>query len=114
MRLSDLLQSPVLDEDGNMIGKVEDVRAVQDGPIVGGFGASLRIDGLVVGRRTDAVRLGFHRAQVRGPWLLKAVLERRESRARFAEWSRVQSWEDGIIRITGRASDLGPPPVLEL
>jgi sporulation protein YlmC with PRC-barrel domain len=34
MRLSDLLASTVFDHDGRAIGRVRDVRLVQDGPLV--------------------------------------------------------------------------------
>ena len=54
MRLSDLLGADVVDEAGRHAGRVHDVRLVQDGPLVGSFGAALRVDGggcLTVGGR---------------------------------------------------------------
>jgi hypothetical protein len=59
MRLSDLLDSEVLDADGKTIGHVHDVRMAQDGPIQGTFGAALRVRGLVVGRPALGARLGW-------------------------------------------------------
>ncbi len=112
MRLSELLRSEVLDEEGASVGSVVDVRAVQDGPIQPNFGAALRIDGLVVGRRGIAFRLGFHRLQVRGPWLLQTVFGRLERRSRYVEWDRVVACDGGTIRIRGRAEALTNPPPL--
>ena len=47
--ISDLLRSKVVDAYGQDLGSVNDVRLVQDGPALEGFGAALRIDGLIVG-----------------------------------------------------------------
>ena len=110
MRLSDLLGSSVIDESGTKLGAVLDVRAVQDGPVHPGFGAALRIDGLVVGRGGLAFRLGFHRLQVRGPWPLTAVFGRLEGRSLYVEWERVVGCADATVRIRGTGEDLGPPP----
>ena len=112
MRLSELLRAEVVDENGTSLGKVVDVRAVQDGPIQPNFGAALRIDGLVIGRGGLAFRLGFHRLGVRGPWLLKALFGRLEGRSHYAEWDRVLSYDEGRIRVRGRAEELGAPPPL--
>jgi hypothetical protein len=105
MRLGDLLRSDVVDAHGQTLGSVDDVRLVQDGPLLGGFGAALRVDGLVVGKGSLGVRLGFHRAKVKGPWPLKAAFGALERRARFVPWERVESWEDDIVRVAGSADD---------
>lgn len=110
MRLSEILGSAVLAEDGTRVGSVVDLRAVQDEPIQPNFGAALRIDGLVVGRRGIAFRLGFHRLQVRGPWLPKALFERLERRSRYVEWERVVSCDGRAIRMRGMAEALASPP----
>ena len=49
MNLSDLLHSHVLDADGISLGSVDDVRMVQDGPLLLPFGAAFRVEGLMVG-----------------------------------------------------------------
>ena len=51
MRLTDLLGAEVVDRCGQRAGRVHDVHLVQDGPLVGGFGAGLRLGRLIVGRR---------------------------------------------------------------
>jgi sporulation protein YlmC with PRC-barrel domain len=59
MRLSDLLGAPVRDGQGRSLGHVKDVRLVQDGPYVEGFGHQLRVAELVVGRGPMGTRLGI-------------------------------------------------------
>jgi hypothetical protein len=73
MRLTELLGAEVVDQAGQLAGRVHDVRLVQDGPLVGGFGASLRLDGLVVGRRAVGARLGYDRRRMRGPLPVKLL-----------------------------------------
>ena len=102
MRLSELLHSEVFDADGRHYGTVDDVRMVQDGPVLGTFGAALRVDGIVIGRGGLGVRLGFHRTRVRGPWLLNTIFGRLERRAKFVPWDKVQSYDAGRIVFAGQ------------
>ena len=107
MRISELLGRAAFDADGKSLGRVEDVRLVQDGPIVGRFGAALRVDGVVIGGEAVGVRLGYHRANVRGPWPLRVVFRRLEQRAHFAEWDDVELAADGRVIVRG---ELRPVP----
>ncbi|MDQ1374192.1 MAG: hypothetical protein QOJ09_1530 [Actinomycetota bacterium] len=107
MRLSDLLHSTVVDADGREVGTVDDVRLVQDGPTVANFDAALRVEGLVVGGGALGLRLGYHRAGVTGPWLLKALFTWLERRARYVPWDDVTSWEDDIVHLR-TSTDLFP------
>ncbi len=106
MRLSELLHSEVVDDAGRVYGSVDDVRLVQDGPLLEGFGNALRIDGIVVGRGSLGTRLGFHRSKVRGPWLLKAVFESLERRARYVPWDQVVSYESHRLVFRGEPTDV--------
>ena len=110
MRLSELLHRDVLDADGQPMGSVDDVRVVQDGPILGGFGAALRLDGLVVGRGGWGVRLGFHRSKVKGPAPLRAFFSMIERRAAFVPLDAVDDIDANPLRLRVRADELGPPP----
>jgi hypothetical protein len=107
MRLSELLGRPVLDADGRAMGTVKDVRLVQDGPYVEGFGQALRVEGLLFGRGALGVRLGMARANVQGPWPLTTVFRRLERRARYVEWDDVTRHDDGdddgVIRLRAGA-----------
>jgi hypothetical protein len=105
MRLSDLLDAEVLDELGASIGHVHDVRMVRDGPLQDAFGAALRVTGFVVGRPSLGARLGLGRAEMRGPWLLKAFFRWIRTDL-YVEWARVRSIEEGRMRIRGTESDL--------
>ena len=110
MRLSELLDARVVDADGTELGSIEDVRLAQDGPLLMPFGAALRVEAVVAGRGALGTRLGFVRGDVRGPWLLRWIFGALERRARYVPWEVVESWADGVVRVTVRASDLGPPP----
>jgi hypothetical protein len=105
-RMAELLHTKVVDVDGVEVGGVDDVRLVQDGPLLEGFGAALRVEGLVVGRGGLAVRLGFHRHGVTGPALVRKLFVSIERRARYVEWASVESWEDETIRLRVRADDI--------
>jgi hypothetical protein len=99
MRLSELLGREVVDAEGRAVGKVKDVRLVQDGPYVEGFGQALRIEGILFGRGALGVRLGMARANVNGPWPMTAMFRKLERRARYVEWNEVAREADGPIRL---------------
>lgn len=107
MRLSDLLGSEVVDSSGEPCGKVHDVRAVQDGPVVYPFGAALRIEGLVVGKGGLGERFGFHRSSVHGPWLLKAFFEWRHRNAVYVPWDAIAVIDGRRIRLDRGLGELG-------
>jgi sporulation protein YlmC with PRC-barrel domain len=92
VRLSELLGKPVIDESGRRIGVIHDVAATQDGPIVGAFGAALRIDALIVGTTGLWDRIGFSSAHISGPGLLRGL-------SRFAARTDEVAW-DRVLRIT--------------
>jgi hypothetical protein len=110
MLLSELLNARVVDVDGKDLGLVEDVRLVQDGPLLLPFGAALRVTGVIVGRGALGIRLGYYRGGVQGPWLLRMIFERLERRARYVNWDDVANWDGDTVRLTRRADDLGPIP----
>jgi len=107
-RLSDLVNAVAFDAAGAAMGEVEDVRLVQDGPFVEGFGHKLRVAGVVIGKRNRGLRLGFGRADVRGPWLLKAIFGRLERHAAYYTWDEVD-WEPGTVRLRPGATPSDPP-----
>ena len=105
MRLSDVLRHEVFDGRGKSLGRIQDVRLVQDGPEIGKFGPSLRVDGVVIGRQAAGVRLGYHRDEVRGPWVLRVVFRRLEKRGRFARWDQLDIGDDRIV-VRGELTDI--------
>jgi hypothetical protein len=113
MLLSDLLHSTVVDAGGRELGPVDDVHVVQDGPVVEGFGATLRVVGLVVGHGALGVRLGFHRTSMKGPWLLAALFRRLERRALYVPWGDVEDHDGGVVHLAKAREELGPPPPLD-
>jgi sporulation protein YlmC with PRC-barrel domain len=99
MRMSDLLGSEVLDARGTSLGGVHDIRLVQDGVPIGPFGASLRLQALLIGPTAIGARLGFERKDVRGPWPLRAAFVALHGRMQVATWERIASIEESRIRV---------------
>jgi len=106
MHLSDLLHSRVLDADGADLGSVEDVRMVQDGPLLLPFGAAFRVEGLVIGHHRVGTRLGFVRGGLKGPWPLRALFSARERRALYVDWDDVAMWNGNTVRLGRRRDEL--------
>jgi sporulation protein YlmC with PRC-barrel domain len=98
MRISDLLDQPVHDGGGREIGHVHDIRLVQDAPSPEGDDLRFRVDALVVGRAGLAVRLGYVRNGVRGPWLVKLLATRRERRTEEIPWSEIDRVDGRLVR----------------
>jgi hypothetical protein len=108
MRLGELMGREVVDRDGRSIGRVHDVRLVQDGPLLG-FDAAFRVHGLIAGPGSVATRQGYGQAGVRGPWLVRVLLERR--RAWFVPWART-TFDGTTIRFDGTHAELEAPAPL--
>ena len=102
MRASDLFRCTVVTADGTELGRVRDARVVQDGPIRQGVQAALRVEALVVGSGAVGERLGYIRAEVRGPWLLRVLLTRLERRANVVDVHDVAEWDEDASRIVLR------------
>lgn len=103
MRGSDLIGRPVLGRGGRPLGKVLDVRLVQDGPLMGAY-AALRVEALVVGRHTVAAHLGYDRARVNGPWLLNTVVNAITRGNGLLPWQEAEI-ADGAVRCEREALD---------
>jgi hypothetical protein len=106
--LSDLLRLPVIDADGESLGRIDDVRLVQDGPFVEGFGAALRVADLIVGPGGLGVRLGYVRHGVRGPAPIRALASRLERRTIVVAWEHVDAWRPGDDHVTLKVSRASP------
>ncbi len=106
MSLSDLMNRTIVDYSGKKVGHVNDVRLVQDGPYVEGFGAGLRVEGLVAGHGKLAERLGYHRGGVEGPLILKVIFRSLEKRGRYIPWDSVGEIDDELIHLTVAATAL--------
>jgi sporulation protein YlmC with PRC-barrel domain len=99
VRVSDLMGAEVLDVRGAELGRVYDVRLIQDGLVLGPFGASLRLRSLLIGITAIGARLGFERSDVRGPWPLHAAFSALHGRIRPATWDEIASIEEDRIRL---------------
>ena len=98
MRISELLDQEVFDPSGRKLGKVHDVRLVQDVPASEGQDAAFRVDGLVVGRAGLATRLGYTRNGIQGPWLVKYLVTRRERRTDEISWAEIDRSDGRLVR----------------
>jgi hypothetical protein len=95
-RIGHLFGQRVIGADGRDLGTVHDVRLRADGPFIPGFGSALRIEGLVVGEGSVATRLGLDRADITGPWPLRAIGRRAARRAHLVPWETIQRREGGL------------------
>jgi hypothetical protein len=99
MRASDFLGAEVLDRSGQPVGEVHDIRLVQDGPIIGSFGAAFRVDALLAGPGSVGTRLGYDRGNVKGPLPLKAFFARIHRDIAVVPWENIAAIEPGRIRL---------------
>jgi hypothetical protein len=91
VRLTELLGSNVVTSDGSGLGRVHDVHLVQDGPVLGEWGAAFRVHDLVVGTASYGTRLGYRHGGMSRPFLVRLVFASR--RPRTIPWSAVRSFD---------------------
>jgi hypothetical protein len=93
MTLADLLGCAVVDHRGANVGRVCDVRLRQDGPLLGGITAALRVDAVLLGRSGAAERLGYIHGGLTKPRLLRWVLRRFAGPMILVPWEGVEAWD---------------------
>lgn len=108
MRLRELLGAKVVDQEGNGVGDVHDLRVRRSEAVPPGEGV-LVVEGLVTGVGALQARLGYAYGDVDGPWVLRWALGRLGRRARYVPWGSVTTFEHGVVTIRGRAGDLRHP-----
>jgi hypothetical protein len=104
MKLSELLDREVVSIHGETAGYVADVRLVQDGPMVGPYAVSLRLDGFVVVRRRHLRLLGYDRKV--GPVYVRAVVGRLAGDALYVAWTHVHTLEHEVVTISAAPQQL--------
>ena len=108
--MSDLLGSTVEDLAGRRLGDVHDVRLVQNGPILGSWGAAFTVDALLVGPHAVGVRLGYGRSEVRGPWVARVTFEAIHGVLDAVAWDSIVAIQPGTILVReNQHQDDGPP-----
>jgi hypothetical protein len=110
MRVSELLELPVLDADGRHVGTVIDVRLLVEGDPADHPQAP-QLAGLVVSPRTRSSYLGYERSRVDRPRLVAALLRWRHRGTFLASWQDVAVIE--TARVVLRAGYTRRSPVLE-
>jgi hypothetical protein len=106
VRGAELLRLPVVGPGGEPLGRVLDVRLVQDGPLLGAF-AAMRVEGFVVGRHGLAARLGYDRYDAQGPWLVGRAVRWVTRHTRYLPWDDAEL-DDECVRSS--KAILGPVP----
>ena len=104
MRLSNLLGQDVTDTDGGRIGTVADLRLVQDGPLLGPYGAALRLSGLIVVEHRH-VRLLVYERDV-GPWFVRWIVHRLTGRVTYVPWTDVETVDRSGVHTTRRVDQV--------
>lgn len=99
MLLSELLHTEVSTHSGRSLGRVRDVRFVQDGPL-DGYSQRFRVDALVVARSSRGLRLGYHHGGLRSPWLIRVAIQLLNRHAYTIDWSDVVDHDLDARRIT--------------
>jgi sporulation protein YlmC with PRC-barrel domain len=102
MRLSSLLGAAVVDADGDRTASVQDVRLVQDGPLIGAF-AAWRLSGLIVVEKRHIRLFGYERHV--GPLLLRLIVRRLAGGVWFIPWSDVDEVTAETVTVTSRRHD---------
>ena len=95
MRLSELLASRVVDEQGRDLGPVRDVRVSP---------RAYRVTGIVIGHGRFAGLAhawGYAEGRAQGPWLFRVLTRDAARRATFVPADRIVDWGPGTIRIRG-------------
>ena len=98
MRLSELIGAEVRDGRGRVLGRVRDVRLVQENRGDQDGIGTLRLEGLLVGP-APARRFGLNRPDVKGPLLFKWLAKWIYGRLDEIEWRQVVSVAPGSIEI---------------
>jgi hypothetical protein len=109
VRVSDLLETHVVDAQGRSLGRVRDIHVVQDGPLRSSGQAAFRVHGLVAGTFALGTRLGYasreglhQTSETRGPFLLRAIFRWAHRHAVYVRW-------DDITEITETRITIGKP-----
>lgn len=104
MRISELLDAPVVDPAERQIGVVRDLR-VTPGP-------RFQVTGLTIGQPgwldRAAHAWGFAEGRAAGPWPLRKLTQRAARRARFAPVELIGSWGPERVVVTVSFTSLQP------
>lgn len=99
MQLSDLLGLDVHDATAQRVGTVIDVRLNLGADNIDEPSATPRLVGVLISPRTRSSYLGYERSNVRGPWLLAAVLRWRHRGTFLAAWDDIHTIHSDSVQL---------------
>lgn len=102
MILSDLLDNRVLDQSGERVGYVIDVRFLldaADGEADNAHPGTLRLDSLIVSPRSRTSFLGYERSNVTAPLFIAQFLRWRHRGVRLIQWHDVGRVDPGVVHL---------------
>ena len=102
MRMSDITSCDVRTPDGRSLGRFATLYLSWTAPCAGAH-AAMRVDAVLVGGISVAVRLGYERGGVRGPAPLSTLLRWLERRAHVVPAADIEDWdlEHHVLRLRG-------------
>ena len=105
MRISEVLDAPVVDRTGRQIGVVRDLRVVRE--------QRFRVTGITIGQPGWIDRAahvwGFADGRARGPGPLRKLTARATRRARFAPVEVIDSWGPDRLVLAAGLKELHRP-----
>ena len=110
MRITEIVGKPVVHDSGQSLGVARDVRAVQRNDF--GRRDALVVTGIVTGKGSWGVRLGYGSSDQTGPAMLRAIYGRRARHTRYIPWQDLRVEADRIV-VTAPIASLRNPQDLE-
>jgi sporulation protein YlmC with PRC-barrel domain len=104
MQLNEILGLRVIDAAGSDIGRVADVRLVQDGALLTSMQLALRVDGLIVVEHRATRLLGYERHV--GPAVLRRLVHSRLGQVWYLPWDNVDQVTDSKVHARSGREDL--------
>jgi len=105
MLLSELLDTPVIDVDGERLGTIVDVR-FRRGPRHRDHEGDLELIALIVSPHSRQSMYGYERGRVNGPAVVARVIEWLHRRSRLIPWECVQRVDDDAVVLGVRAPQI--------
>ncbi len=98
-----LLNLPVYSATGDCLGYVQDLRAEQDGPVMGSWGSAIRVKALIVTPRRWAATIGYEAGHSQGPYVLRSAANLLHRKAIIVPWEHIEQFDTKRIDLFAHA-----------